>query len=269
MISGSVVVGLPADKGNELTPESEPLAGVSSGPIRMKEFLEAISKAFLKSSYEDSSPPDSNQGKLLLSFNRAITVSCLTLVLHLWLCVTIVIYISYYLVLQASYGQFEVLSELDSIEGPLKDKVAELLRRLEESEAALGKAKERLKRDDAVISELRGDKIEADKAIRTLTLGLEAAQSERDCEVGNLRKQIAELQDAADRSQAKIDQLMIGEGLDLEAFIDSEAFAEIKDCIEDSTGDELIRRIKEVYPELDLAFLTAGGSSSPHDSRGD
>lgn len=62
---------------------------------------------------------------------------------------------------------------------------------------------------------------------------------------------------------------MVGEGLDMEAFIDSEAFAEIKDCIEDSTGDELLKRIKEVYPDLDLAFLTAGGSDSPHGSKRD
>lgn len=66
------------------------------------------------------------------------------------------------------------------------------------------------------------------------------------------------------RQCEEIEQLKVGEGLDLEAFIDSDAFTSIKDSIEDATGDELIRRIKEVHPDLDLSFLTAvEPSSSP------
>lgn len=52
-------------------------------------------------------------------------------------------------------------------------------------------------------------------------------------------------------------------GVDLEALIDSACFAPIKDLIQDSTGDELIRRIKDVHPDLDLSFLTGGVVDSP------
>lgn len=55
----------------------------------------------------------------------------------------------------------------------------------------------------------------------------------------------------------------------MEVIIDAPAFADIKYHIEDSAGDELIRRIKEVYPDLDLAFLTVVGSDSPHGSNGE
>lgn len=127
----------------------------------------------------------------------------------------------------------------------------------------LKKAEENLKRKDVVISKLQTAKVESDEAIQTLTAELEVAQKEREREVEQLREHIVEQQGVIDQSWIKIDQLMVGEGLDMEAFIDSNAFAEIKDCIEDSTGDELIRRIKEVHPDLDLSFLSAGGSSSP------
>lgn len=72
---GSVVVGLPADRGKGSTPEIDPSGNLIAEPVKMKGFLEAVSKAFLKSSYEESSPPDSNRAKLQLSFNRSITVS--------------------------------------------------------------------------------------------------------------------------------------------------------------------------------------------------
>lgn len=37
--------------------------------------------------------------------------------------------------------------------------------------------------------------------------------------------------------------------------VDLPSFAPIKECIEDATGDELVRRIQDVHPEWDLSFL--------------
>lgn len=41
--------------------------------------------------------------------------------------------------------------------------------------------------------------------------------------------------------------------------VESERFARVKDIIEDSAGEELIQKIKERYPDLDLSFLTDNG----------
>lgn len=55
------------------------------------------------------------------------------------------------------------------------------------------------------------------------------------------------------------EKLKGGEGVDLEAVIDSAEFAEIKDFIEDVVRDELTRRINAAHPKWDLSFLTDSG----------
>lgn len=54
-------------------------------------------------------------------------------------------------------------------------------------------------------------------------------------------------------------KLKRGEGVYLEAVIDSAEFAEIKESMEDVVVDELIRRINAAHPEWDLSFLIEGG----------
>lgn len=51
-------------------------------------------------------------------------------------------------------------------------------------------------------------------------------------------------------------------GVDLEAIIDAPNFSDIKDFLEDSAGEEFIRRINEAHSEWDLSFLTNGGVDS-------
>lgn len=69
-IPGPVVVGLPANRGKESTLEFDPSGDTTVGSVRMQDFLEAVSKVFLKSSYEDSSPPDSNKAPAHLQQNN-------------------------------------------------------------------------------------------------------------------------------------------------------------------------------------------------------
>lgn len=140
--------------------------------------------------------------------------------------------------------------------------MVDLQTRLKEAEANFEKANGTLEKKNVSISKLQIALTEAEDATQTLVADLEEARGKHELEVGQLHGQVLELQGLVARQCEEIEQLKIGEGLDMEAFIDSDAFAEIKDNIEDSTGDELIRRIKEVYPDLSLDFLTAGGSNS-------
>lgn len=166
------------------------------------------------------------------------------------------------------YAQFDAVSDLDLIGGPLKKRVAELQRCLKEAEANLEKADGVLKKKDATISKLQAALTEAEDASQNLSIELEAAREKHELEVGRSHEQIIDLQGLVARQCEEIKRLKVGEGLDMEAFIDSDAFADIKDCIEDSTGDELVRRIKEIYPDLDLTFLTTVRPDSPHGSNG-
>lgn len=139
---------------------------------------------------------------------------------------------------------------------------------MQETEAGIEKAEERLSRKDASITKLHIAKAEADEAIRNLSTELELLQKSRASEIEQLSERNRELQSTIDQLYGEVERLKVGEGLDMEAFIDSDAFADIEDSIEDSTRDELVRRIKEVYPNLTLDFLTAGSSNLspvPHD----
>lgn len=74
------------------------------------------------------------------------------------------------------------------------------------------------------------------------------------------------LQESIEQFSEENERLKTDDEVDLEALIESSFFAPIKDVIEDAMGDELIRRIKEVHPELDLSFLTDGGVESSRDA---
>lgn len=166
------------------------------------------------------------------------------------------------------YAQFDAVSDLDLIEEPLKKRVADLQRCLKMVEANLEKTGGVLNKKDATISKLQAALTEAEDASHNLSIELEAVREKHELEVEQSHEQIIDLQGLVARQCEEIERLKGGEGLDMEAFIDSDAFTNIKDCIEDSTGDELVRRIKEVYPDLDLNFLTAAGPDSPHGSNG-
>lgn len=128
--------------------------------------------------------------------------------------------------------------------------------RLKEVEVNFERANETLEKKNVLISKLLNALTGAEDANQTLSIELEEARGKHELEVGQLRDQVLELQGLVTRKCEEIEQLKIGEGLDLEVFIDSDVFADIKDSIEDATSDELIRRIKEVHPDIDLTFLT-------------
>lgn len=72
--SGFVVVGLPAGEAATTAQEVEPIGEATPEPLRIKEFLSEILKAFLKSAFNESTSSDSNRAKFQLSFNRVISV---------------------------------------------------------------------------------------------------------------------------------------------------------------------------------------------------
>lgn len=71
---GFVVVSLPAGEATSSVQEVEPLGEIALEPLRIKEFLSEVLKAFLKSSFDESASSDSNRAKFQLSFNRVISV---------------------------------------------------------------------------------------------------------------------------------------------------------------------------------------------------
>lgn len=164
--------------------------------------------------------------------------------------------------MQGLYDQFEAVSSLDSIEGSLKEQVVDLESRLKEADASFEKAKVFVEKVKASNSELRATLTRSEDARQEISAELEEERERFESTEKKLQDQVLELQGLVTRQCEEIEQLKVGEGLDLEAFIDSDAFADIKDTIEDSTGDQLIRKIKDVHPDLDLSFLFAAEPSS-------
>lgn len=70
----SVAAKPPTSKGKEIVGAAGSVEGTASESIRMKDFLDEVSKAFNRSSFEESTPPDSNRAKFGLSFNKIISV---------------------------------------------------------------------------------------------------------------------------------------------------------------------------------------------------
>lgn len=68
--SDSVIVGLPTGDAASVERPAEAIPE----HLRVKEFLSEVSKAFLKSSFDESTSSDSNRAKFQLSFNRVISV---------------------------------------------------------------------------------------------------------------------------------------------------------------------------------------------------
>lgn len=143
------------------------------------------------------------------------------------------------LVLQGLYAQFEVLNDLESIKGPLKKQLADMVQRLAEAEFGLDADNRAIKMKEAVKERLIESKKEVEEARNSLKVELDVVRAENEIELKMLHERIESLTE-------KNGLLKTGEGVDLEAFIDSIYFAPIKDPIEDSTGEELIDRIKEV-----------------------
>lgn len=122
------IISLPPVKDKDAIAGVEPIEGAASGPIKMKEFLEEVTKAFQKSSFDTSKPSESSREKFQLSF-----------ICYCWPQKYCVSDSFFFFTLQASYAQFEVFSDLDSFEGPLKQKVTDLLQQLAETEADIKK----------------------------------------------------------------------------------------------------------------------------------
>lgn len=256
----AVVVGLPAE--NVRT--AEQLLETAPEQLRLKEFLSEISKAFSRASFDESSSSDSNRAKFLLSFNRIITVCGLNYIISNTTLMKFSLF--FHLNAQGLYAQFETVLALDSADKPWKEKVGDLERLLKEAEEKFERVKEALEKTKASNSELRTMLTQSEDARQELSAELEEDRERFELEARKFRDQIIELQGLVARQCEEIEQLKVGEGLDLEAFIDSDAFESIKDSIEDATGDELIRRINEAYPDLDLFFLTMDKpDSSPAD----
>lgn len=110
------------------------------------------------------------------------------------------------------------------------------------------------------MARLGASKGEADAAIDILKSDLASAQKKNEIEVEKLRDQIANLHDRIDQLLEDNGKLRRGEGVDLEVIIDSDEFIEIKESMDDTVGDEFIRRINMVHPEWDLSFLTEVGA---------
>lgn len=153
-----------------------------------------------------------------------------------------------------------MLCKFESLEGSLRDHIADLVRQLAEAEKEVESANILLKKRDEALTRSETLKKEADEVIEVLRSDMASAQKKKDVEVEKLQDQIVGLHQKVDQLLEEIEKLKGGEGVDLEAVIDWVKFAEIKDCIEDAVGDELIKRINAVHPEWDLSFLTEGGN---------
>lgn len=156
--------------------------------------------------------------------------------------------------IQVLYAQYDMLGELDAIRGPLREKLLDLTRQLAETESELEVVNQVNKRKDDTIAKPEKLKSDADTVIDALKIDLDDLQKKKDEEAADLQSRITQLSD-------EVELLKEGVGLDFETLVDLPIFAPIKDCIENATGDELIRRIKEVHPEWDLDFLIGGGES--------
>lgn len=109
----------------------------------------------------------------------------------------------------------------------------DLTRQLAETESELEVAIRVSKRKDDTIAKLEKLKSDADTVIDALRADFEELQKKKDDE-------IIELCGRIERQDEEIDLLKQGEGLDFEVLVDMPSFAPIKDCIEDSTGEDLI-----------------------------
>lgn len=140
--------------------------------------------------------------------------------------------------------------------------MADLLHRLEEAEAELSMANDVIEKKDVNMNKLRISKSETEDVIKVLPSDLETFQKKSEAATEELQGWIVDLQENVDRLEDEIQKLKVGEAFDLEVIINSPVFVVIRDHLEDSTDDELVRRIKEVCPDLNLVFLMAGGLDS-------
>lgn len=84
------------------------------------------------------------------------------------------------------YAQYEVFCELDSVEGPLKEKVVDLFHRLEEIEAELSMVHDAIKKKDVAMTKLQISKTEADEVIQVLSSDLEALHKKKNTVIEEL-----------------------------------------------------------------------------------
>lgn len=73
--------------------------------------------------------------------------------------------------------------------------------------------------------------------IEVLRSDMDVTHKKNEIEVEKFNDQIAGLNDKLDQLLEENKKLKRGEGVDLEAIIDSDEFAEIKDCMDDAVGD--------------------------------
>lgn len=149
-----------------------------------------------------------------------------------------------------------MLIKFKSLEGPLRDHIADLARQLAKAEEEVESANMVIKKRDGSLAQMQALKEEANRTIEALKTDLVSVTKKSEVEIEELRDQIAGLSDRVDQLLEKNVKLERGEGVDLEAIIDSDEFAEIKESMDDAVGDQLVRRIKAIHPEWDLSFLT-------------
>lgn len=85
------------------------------------------------------------------------------------------------------------MSSLDSIEGPLKEKIADLECRLKEAEANFKKVNGVLERSKASASELRAALIRTEDANQEISIELEEEKERYELEIKKLCDQVLEL----------------------------------------------------------------------------
>lgn len=137
----------------------------------------------------------------------------------------------------------------ESIQGPLKVKLVDLVQKLSETESDLESANRALKKKDDALEKLASLKKEADDTVDVLKLEVDDMKREKEVE-------IADVKESMERLIEENVQLKIGEG------VDAKCFAPLKDLILDSTGEELVQQIKKVHLNLDLSFLTDDGTDT-------
>lgn len=204
--------------------ESDDVVRLSSPTLRLVPFLEEIKRSFSRTS--PIMPVEGSldiEQKFRMSFDKTSAVL---------------------------YGQYEMLGDLKSIQGPLKEKLFHLSQQLADTESELEVTNRVSKRKDDTIAKLEKLKRDADIVIDSLKIEIEELEKLKD-------KEIIELRGRIEHQNEKIESLKRGDGMDFEALVDLPSFAPIRECIEDSTGDELVRRINEIHPEWDLTFLSA------------
>lgn len=115
-----------------------------------------------------------------------------------------------------------MLCKFESLKGPLRDHISDLVRQLAEAEEEVESAKMVIKKRDDALARLQVLKGETDETIDLLRTDLVSAQKKNEAEVEKLCDQITNLHDMIDQLLDENGKLRGGEGVDLEAIIDSD-----------------------------------------------